>query len=365
MRLLGLTLLCLALACSESFAPASFVSNLRVVGARVEADGQAERARPEPGDEVEVSLLVIDQGAQPKMPTLTPALLQWTLDACIPQPTSIGVPICGPGIEPCDGCEGTPPQDPLDFPVVRFQVPSATKLEDAQADSVLLQGIVCIHGVPSGEAIKRLLLGETNELEPCEAEPPPPDQEGPLPPPPPDPEGRVVNVQIPIESTPEDPNLNPEISDVRLNGMSWPPPYDKSVPRSALREGCLESLTPEQLPLHPIAGSPSSEIKLTVPLESLQSYMVGDRSLREELQVSWLADGGSLERTFSFITASEDSSESPDPALTNWRPFADVPAGGGGVLVRFNFVIRDGRGGTDWVERGLCVRPAPPMESPP
>ena len=360
MRLLGLTLLCLALACSESFPPASEVTDLRVVGARVEADGQAERARPEPGDEVEVSLLVIDTPSDPPVeePALTPPALQWTFAACVPQPTLIGVPICGRPIEPapCDGCEGTPPEDPLDFPVVRFRVPSATELEEAQADSVLLQGIVCIHGVPSVLAIQRFLRGEANDLDPCEAEPPPPDQEGPLLPQPPDPEGRLVNVQIPIESTPEDPNLNPQISDVRLNDMPWPPPYDQGVPRGAPRTGCLEALTEEQREHHPIAGSQPSKIELTVPRESLQAYMVGDISRDEEIQISWLADGGSLERTFSFITAPEGSAD-PSPALTNWQAFTSVPPDG--KLVRFNFVIRDGRGGTDWVERGLCVGPAP------
>jgi hypothetical protein len=85
--------------------------------------------------------------------------------------------------------------------------------------------------------------------------------------------------------------------------------------------------------------------------------MVGDMTLTEEIQVSWLTDGGELERTFSFIT---------DPArsvLTQWQPFSDAPEDG--LLVRLTFVIRDGRGGSDWVERGLCVLPPRTPASPP
>ena len=88
-----------------------------------------------------------------------------------------------------------------------------------------------------------------------------------------------------------------------------------------------------------------------------QTGLKAETAVIEEIQVSWLTDGGDLERTFSFIT---------DPArsvLTQWQPFPDAPEDGS--LVRLTFVIRDGRGGTDWVERGLCVLPPPAVESPP
>ena len=79
--------------------------------------------------------------------------------------------------------------------------------------------------------------------------------------------------------------------------------------------------------------------------------------LTEEIQVSWLGDGGGFERTFSFITSPANS------VLTAWQPAPTAPDDG--ELVRFNFVIRDGRGGTDWVERGLCVLPPEPDPPPP
>ncbi|MFA9471704.1 MAG: hypothetical protein ACERNK_14120, partial [Deltaproteobacteria bacterium] len=271
--------------------------------------------------------------------------LQWAFIACVPAPTLIGPPICRDLIQPCDGCEGTPPANPLAFPVLRFQVPSLAELDAAGADNVLVQGAICANGPPASDAIIRFILGETDDLNPCED---------------PSNEGRFVTVSIPIESTPEDPNLNPEISTLFLNGRPWPPPYDQEVPRTAPRTGCradLDGLTDEQRNAHPLAGSDNSSFNLGVTPGSLQSYQVGDMTLTEEIQVSWLTDGGDLERTFSFIT---------DPArsvLTQWRPFSDAPEDG--LLVRLTFVIRDGRGGTDWVERGLCVLPPPPASSPP
>ena len=345
-RPLALMLLFAATACSESFLPAWAVTDLRAVAALVEVQGKPGRARPDPEDDVQVSILVIDQGAPAsEVPAVTPPPLQWAFIACVPLPTLIGPPICQDLIQPCDGCEGTPPADPLAFPILRFQVPSEAELEAAGADGVLLQGAICANGPPAADAILRFILGETDDLNPCED---------------PSDEGRFVTVKIPIESTPQDPNLNPGISTVFLNGRPWPPPYDQEVPRTAPRTGCkadLDGLTDEQRAAHPLAGSPASSINLGVTQDSLQPYVVDDMTVIEEIQVSWLTDGGDLERTFSFIT---------DPArsvLTQWQPFPD--ASEDGSLVRLTFVIRDGRGGTDWVERGLCVLPPPAGESPP
>ncbi|UCF46781.1 MAG: hypothetical protein JSU89_06255, partial [Myxococcales bacterium] len=64
-RKLGLLVLCLLVACSESFLPAWAVTDLRAVAAVVEVEGKPGRARPDPGDDVQVSVLVVDQGAPP------------------------------------------------------------------------------------------------------------------------------------------------------------------------------------------------------------------------------------------------------------------------------------------------------------
>ncbi|MBT8451285.1 MAG: hypothetical protein KJO40_04885 [Deltaproteobacteria bacterium] len=346
-RALGPVLLCLMVACSESFLPASAVDDLRVIGARIDVEGAPGRANPSPEDEVQASILVIDQGP---LPALT-----WSFIACVPAPTRIGVPICGDLIEGCDGCVGPPPSDPFALPVLRFQVPPEEELDELEAREVLLLGVVCGEGVPSAEAIRELLSGESDDLASCEdaeGEPIVDEDERSV--------GRIVTVQIPIERDTEDPNLNPGIENVFLNESDWPPPYAEGVPREAPATGCkaaLDALNPEDREKHPKAGSPPSTIDLSVTPGSLQSFTVDGEDFTEELQVSWLADGGGFEVAFSFIT------DPADKVGTRWQPFSEVPTDG--RLVRFSYVIRDGRGGLDRVERGLCVLPPASPESPP
>lgn len=347
---IALPCLLLVVACSESFVPPSTVTDFRVVGARVEVQSESTRANPSPGESVRVSILAVDRGAAPsdipEVPPLTPPPLQWALVPCVPLPTTIGPPICGTRIEPCEGCTATPPDDPLAVPEMRFDVPSEDELDRADASSVLLQGIVCANGTPSEDAILRFLMGESEDLSPCVG--PPVIVGRPI-------AGRFVTVQIPIERDRAAPNLNPEVMDLLFNGAAWPPPYDGGVPRTAARQGCeadLVGLSEEQRQAQPRAGDARSTMDLSVTKGSLQSFTVDGETMTEEIQVSWLADGGGFEVSFAFIT---------DPArsiLTQWRPPGSVPSDG--QLVRFQFVIRDGRGGSDWVERGLCVLPPEP-----
>jgi dienelactone hydrolase len=61
-RILGLISLLLVTACSESFLPAWAVTDLRAVAAPVEVEGKPGRARPDPEDRIQVSILVVGAG---------------------------------------------------------------------------------------------------------------------------------------------------------------------------------------------------------------------------------------------------------------------------------------------------------------
>jgi hypothetical protein len=78
-------------------------------------------------------------------------------------------------------------------------------------------------------------------------------------------------------------------------------------------------------------------------------------ALRESLQISQFSTAGKLERPFSTI----DSAVGDDQSIAEVKyetPAATlIPAEG--LVVRFTFVARDLRGGTDWTTRSLCVRP--------
>lgn len=67
---------------------------------------------------------------------------------------------------------------------------------------------------------------------------------------------------------------------------------------------------------------------------------------REALQASHFATGGELQRAFTIIQADSDELG----VSVEWK----APAEG---VVRFFFVVRDARGGSDWLERAVCVAP--------
>ncbi|MEM7436646.1 MAG: hypothetical protein AAF436_15935 [Myxococcota bacterium] len=343
--LLILVALPASLSCGESFDPASFVDNLRVVAAGVEVEGKPGRANPDPGDTVTVTNLVIDRGyplIEGGPPPLSPPPLQWSLIACVPEPSVLSVDLCRI-VLPCEGCIATPPSDPLDLPIVTFTIPSAEELEAANASNVVLQGAICANGPPAGpDAIIRFFTGETDDLDPCED---------------PNNEGRFISAQVLIEQDPDDPNLNPEIADVTLDGEPWPPPFDQGVPRDFPETGCA-AVVDGSADL-PRGGDSASLIRLTATDESFQEIMIDDEVVTEEMQVSWLGTAGAFEFSFSFIT---------DPLRTatiQWVPPA-FPSPSG-TLVRFTFPMRDraspassagsNRGGVVWVERGLCILP--------
>ena len=71
---------------------------------------------------------------------------------------------------------------------------------------------------------------------------------------------------------------------------------------------------------------------------------------REPLQASHFTTGGELERAFTQIPADQ----SDLGVRVSWKAPVVQPQSG---LVRFFFVVRDSRGGTDWLERALCVAP--------
>jgi len=74
---------------------------------------------------------------------------------------------------------------------------------------------------------------------------------------------------------------------------------------------------------------------------------------RESLQISQLTTAGTLQAQFSFVEATDERATTT--VERTWdAPEADEVAAGG-LAVTFTFVVRDGRGGTDWTTRAACV----------
>lgn len=327
--LLSTGLLCLW-GCSESFEPPSLVQDLRPVAALVEVEGDPSRANPDPGDFIRVTQHIIDAGPKPE--------IEWRFVACVPAPSVITPPICGSVIEPCEGCvneEGPRAEDP----VIRFQVPGPEEL--GEETEVVVQGAICQGEIASEERLLELLFGRVEEINPCA------DPEN---------EGRLISVRIPIEQY-DPPNLQPEVASLAIGGGDrW-----LDLPDSYPRIGCRKEIERE---VQCFAASLVSEarVRLSVTPESLQPFEDERGELvREEIQISWLADAGQFERSFSFIDESSSTVDgNPFELVTWWLP--ELPKVGWrqrkGFYVRFNFVLRDGRGGTAWVEHGLCIVPS-------
>lgn len=309
--------------CIEEFDPASRIDNARPLGVRVSVVDEPSRAWPRDGESIEVSWLV----AQPK----EAAPLTWAFVVCPAAPTSTGPALCSaaPLAVPC---AGEPSND-----APRFTVSLPTNgLEES--DRLAMFGLICAGGtlpfgcvdgvpqLPAGGGGSPLSLESFDDLN-CIG----------------DGSARMlVTSSIPIQRG-ETTNQNPVVEDVRLAGQVWPEPTDAML--NGPVEGC-----PAEGELVVSRSTPEVELAIRVPASSLEAYRSADgaRELRESILVSHYVTAGELANQYSFI----------DPGATeatiSWKP----PTGsvvGGGLRVRFFFIIRDGRGGSDWWVRTACV----------
>jgi len=139
-----------------------------------------------------------------------------------------------------------------------------------------------------------------------------------------------------------DVNLNPSFATepLRLDGAAWT--------TGAGDTACAGSGLVEVR-----AGSGDHEVAVEVagdardPLPRLEDF----DPEREELQLSHFSSDGRLDRPFSGLAADSPESE----VRVSWRAPRSAPPEG--ELVRFWFVVRDLRGGSDFTTRALCVVP--------
>ena len=280
------------------------IERTRVLGAHVAVTGDPARATPRPGETADVTWLVT-------APEQTPPL-GWAFVVCAPGPAGED---CGG--EPLAVFQGHP-QGGAVMPNFQIAVPSAASLGTTRALSIA--GMICADSEP--------------QLSP--SGPPTCTQGG---------DGTAVVLSVPLELD-GDRNTNPSLAGnpLWIDGQPWP----------AAGTACadLPQIT---------AGTKDHVLRLGTTPGDREPYMAmqGDPprpvALRESLQISQFTTAGKLERPFSTV----DSAVSDDESIADVKyeaPAATlVPAEG--LVVRFTFVARDLRGGTDWTTRSLCVRP--------
>jgi hypothetical protein len=281
-------------ACDEPLSGVEAIDKTRVVAAKVEVAGDPSRAAPLPGEDVVVRFLVI-------APDPTPTFA-YALRACVAADAATDLTTCaGEPLATAASLTPTP-----DAPSIAFVAPG-----DATGDERLaVLGNVCSSGIGlPGEGASR-----------CD-------------------DGSPVRATT-LDFTMDDgshPNTNPRLTSVALDGVELPA-------ETGLLTECAEL---------PGVSSGALEHRLNVSVDEasrdeVQRQNAADPT-RESLLVSYFVSRGDLDHAWSGIESDEPSSTTG----ARWTaPNVDTPS-----LARFVVVVRDGRGGSDFTERRVCILP--------
>jgi hypothetical protein len=289
------------LGCEDPLQAVELVSAPRVLGVRVQVDGDPVRAAPHPGETAQVSLLVAAPELQP--------VFGFALKVCASEAGALGRARCES--EPFAKGHGQVGPEP-ERPTFSFETPA--ELDPAGRLSVL--GIVCPNGVASADASY------------CEG----PDS------------GTPLELELEL-ARPGDVNMNPALQagSIGLDDEPW-----QDLPEEPWRglpnvEGDCGGLgIPE------VSAGSAHRIQLQLDEADRDGLpAAGDAGPgRESLQLSHFTSAGDLSRAFSSL-APEDSNLLRELSWTAPKK---------PQLVRLWFVVRDLRGGSDFRERAVCVR---------
>jgi hypothetical protein len=281
--------------CDEPLSSVELIDKTRVVAARVEVAGDPARAAPLPGESVEVRLLVLSPAPDPA--------LAFTMRSCVAVDTRWDAARCG-----SETLATASSLDPVvGAPLLRFDAPA-----DATGNERLaVFASVC----PAGESLP------SEEARRC--------SEG----------GEILDATVDFAMDDgQHPNSNPTFTSVLLDGTELPPESATTVDCASLTSVPRGSRHTLRVELDELSRDP-------LPAET------GADTGRESLLVSYFIDQGDLDHAFSSIQSTA-SIAAGSAVWTAPGRVGDVPR-----LARFVVVARDGRGGSDFVERRVCVEP--------
>jgi hypothetical protein len=291
-------------ACDDPLTDPALIAGPRIVGARVSAENDAERAEPAAGEAATIDWLVLSD-----QPGTVSARVVW----CVAAPSVLGAPRCEANVfadQSVSGELGTPLR-------LSFEVPS----ELAPGSAWLAWLGICAAGEPVfdvGSSVFRCAVGDVLFG----------FYRGFIP------EGR--------------PNRNPSLSDdgLVLAGLPWlaSEATDGAPPRSACRE--------LGVPLLSVASPSSLVFELGGDDRELLENAPGTYAAheRESLVYTHLSSHPGLERAFSAIDFDADALRFEVPF-----DFGAVAPGPDGELSSFYLLVRDERGGVDWLRRDACL----------
>lgn len=279
--------------CDDEHAGVELIEKTRVLTARVEVAGEPNRASPLPGETVNVRFLVVAPEPEPE--------LAFSLSSCVTIDSASTIPECAG-----DAFARSVSLEPMAaLPSIEFVTPA----ELTGNEWLAVSGVVC----PVGGTL------DSETADTCSNGP-----------------GQAVTVDFPLDDG-QGPNTNPTLLAVSLDGAELPAGSGTST-------DC--ALLPQIQ-----AGTKKHPLRVELDPNSRDPLPVSDSSdtARESLLVSYFITQGILEHAWGSLP----STSTVDAVTTHW----DAPAAGSPVLARFVIVARDGRGGSDFAERRVCVVP--------
>ncbi len=297
-RVFALSLFVIA-GCDDPLKPVDIIQEPRVLAARMEVEGAPERQSPAPGEAARVRWLLAAPDGD--------AEAGFALVACPSLPL-------GRNDVSCTGSAfASVASAPSATPVFDFSVPS--DVDVSRSARAALLGVLCPGASGQLEA----------EAFSCAS-------------------GEALPVRLDFElASAERSNLNPSFTPDSLSfaGAPWP---EQALPSGDCRGSGLRELS---------ASSGEQTLRVTLPpsaREELVQLSSADPA-RETLTLSHFASAGDLSSAFSVIPSNAEALS----AELRWAPPGDAVASG--TLVHFWFVVRDGRAGSDFTERAVCVVP--------
>ena len=282
----------LSLGCEDPLLPVELVTEPRVLGGRVEVDGDPGRAAPAPGELATASFLLAT-------PELSPSL-GFAFAVCPGAPRRGTRPDCASApfaeILSANGDSATPS--------IGFEVPSDLD----PTGRVVVLGIICPDGTPSADGTS------------CDGADP----------------GTPIALELDLARD-DDTNLNPELlpEDITLDDDAWP--ELPAIEGDCAGQGFVEVEV-------------GSKHRLGIALDDADRDPLLHPSkldpTRESLQLSHFTTAGDLEHAFQSIAWDSEQLARE----VNWT----APKEPG--LVRFWLVVRDFRGGGAFTERAVCVQ---------
>lgn len=285
-----------ASACEDDFVKGWLVDRTRALGARVEAVADPARASIAPGEPTRVTWLV---GA----PNGTPPL-DWAFAVCaVPIGQRPEARCVGPALNSGSGRthgERVP---------MEFVAPPAEAIGDAQ--ELLVLAAFCESAAPDGGGAGAA-LDPGRFVATCAGG------------------GQALLASATVRLAVQGPNRNPDL-----------------MPDAVLFDGAPMADDPAR-PGAPCAGGPSPIVAKGTKHGLTFRFRQEDREPSESMIVSHVVTAGELDRQYSALDPEEPA---PKEVAVPWT------APGEERLVEFFVVLRDGRGGTAFVRRTVCVRP--------